>query len=294
LAAVPFHFWCPDVFEGAAAEVGAFLSVASKAAALALTARFLFAFRGPSGDALGEGTGIVLAIAWAALAGITATFGNLAALAQTNMKRLLAYSTIAHAGFLMMALTPLGPRAVGPLLYYISAYLAMNLGAFAVVALVRNRTGSEDIDAYRGLIRRSPGLAVAMSLFLLSLLGMPPLAGFAAKFQVFWAVYETGRLAGQDAPFLRWVYFGLLAVAALNTAISAGYYLRVLRTMTLDEPAETEPFRVPFGGRLLVSLMAGLVVVLGVFWDPLTSLANRASRSFRTGPESAQLSPPSP
>lgn len=294
LAAVPFHFWCPDVFEGAAAEVGAFLSVASKAAALALTARFLFAFRGSSGDALAETSGVTLAAAWAALAGITATFGNLAALAQTNMKRLLAYSTIAHAGFLMMALTPLGPRAVGPLLYYIAVYLAMNLGAFAVVALVRNRTGSEEIDAYRGLIRRSPGLTVAMSLFLLSLLGLPPLAGFAAKFQVFWAVYETGRQSGPDAPFLRWVYFGLLALAAFNTAISAGYYLRVLRTMTLDEPAEADSIPVPMGGRLLVSLLAALVVVLGVFWNPLTSLASRASHSFRTGPEPAQVSPSNP
>ena len=133
-----------------------------------------------------------------------------------------------------------------------------------------------------------------MSLFLLSLLGMPPLAGFAAKFQVFSAVYETGRLAGQDAPFLRWVYFALLAVAALNTAISAGYYLRVLRTMTLDEPVESDPIRVPIGGRLLVSSMAALVVLLGIFWDPLTSLANRASRSFRVGPEPAHLSAPNP
>jgi NADH-quinone oxidoreductase subunit N len=273
LAAFPFHFWCPDVFEGAAAEVGAFLSVASKAAALALTARFLFAFGG------GDVTGNALSLFWGIFAAITVTFGNLAALAQTNMKRLLAYSTIAHAGVMMMALVPIGPRAVGPLLYYICAYLLMNLGAFAVVALVRNQTGSESLDAYRGLIQRSPVLAVAMAFFLLSLLGMPPLAGFAAKFQVFAVLYDTGRSFGSDEPFA-WVYFGLLVVAALNTAISAGYYLRVIRAMTLDDPVDGEPIRVPFGGRALVTLLAVLVVVIGVLWNPLTRVADRGARAF--------------
>ena len=267
-AAVPFHFWCPDVFEGAAAEVGAFLSVASKAAALALTARFLFTFGGLTGSGRGELIASALSLAWAVFAAVTTTFGNLAALAQTNMKRLLAYSTIAHAGVMMMALVPIGPRAVGPLLFYICAYLLMNLGAFAVVALVRNQTGSESIDAYRGLIQRSPVLAVAMAFFLLSLLGIPPLAGFAAKFQVFAVLYDTGRSFGADELF-GWVYFGLLIVLALNTALSAGYYLRVIRAMTLDDPQDAEPIRVPWGGRALVVLLAALVLAVGVFWDPL-------------------------
>jgi NADH-quinone oxidoreductase subunit N len=286
LAAVPFHFWCPDVFEGAAAEVGAFLSVASKAAALALTARFLFTLGAAGGDGQGDQAGSTLALVWAVFAAVTATFGNLAALAQTNLKRLLAYSTIAHAGFMMMALVPLGPRMVGPALYYVSAYLLMNLGAFAVVALVRNQTGSEELDAYRGLARRSPGLAVGMAFFLLSLLGLPPLAGFAAKFQVFAALYETGRTVGTPDPVLGWLYFGLLVVAALNTAISAGYYLRVVRAMTLDDPAgEAGPLRVPAGGRLLVAALAALIVIVGILWDPLTRAADRAAASFRTSPE---------
>jgi len=214
-------------------------------------------------------------------AAITMTFGNLAALAQTNMKRLLAYSTIAHAGVMMIALVPMGPRAVGPLLYYMCAYLLMNLGAFAVVALVRNQTGSEHLNAYRGLIQRSPVLAVAMAFFLLSLLGMPPLAGFAAKFQVFAVLYETGRGFGSDEPFA-WVYFGLLVVAALNTAISAGYYLRVVRAITLDDPVDPSPIRVPIGGRLLVSVLAVLVVLVGVFWNPLMRVAERGARAFST------------
>ncbi|MBO0697873.1 MAG: hypothetical protein J2P46_05740, partial [Zavarzinella sp.] len=289
LAAVPFHFWCPDVFEGAAAEVGAFLSVASKAAALALTARFLFTLGAPTGDGQGDQAGGTLAFVWAIFAAVTATFGNLAALAQTNLKRLLAYSTIAHAGFMMMALVPLGPRMAGPVLYYVSAYLLMNLGAFAVVALVRNQTGSEELDAYRGLARRSPGLAVGMAFFLLSLLGLPPLAGFAAKFQVFAALYETGRTVGTPDATLGWLYFGLLAVAVLNTAISAGYYLRVVRAMTLDDPVgEAGPLNVPAGGRLLIGALAALVVIVGILWDPLTRAADRAAGSFRASPEAFQ------
>lgn len=279
LAAVPFHFWCPDVFEGAPAEVGAFLAVASKAAALALSARFLFAVTGSTSG--GSPAGSSLALGWGLLAAATITFGNLAALAQTNLKRLLAYSTIAHAGVMMLALVPLGPRAVGPLVYYISAYLLMNLGAFAVVALVRNATGSEELDAYRGLARRSPLLAVTMSFFLLSLLGLPPLAGFAAKFQVFAVLYETGQSFGSESPFA-WVYFGLLAVAALNTAVSAGYYLRVVRAMTLDDPADPAPVRGPAGGSMLLVLLAGLVLAAGVLWDPLNRLADRGAKSFDT------------
>ena len=121
LAAVPFHFWCPDVFEGAAAEVGAFLSVASKAAALALSARFLFVLAAPTAAQHGDATRMMIGLVWGLFAAVTATFGNLAALSQTNLKRLLAYSTIAHAGIMMMALAPLSPRAAGPLVFYVCA-----------------------------------------------------------------------------------------------------------------------------------------------------------------------------
>jgi NADH-quinone oxidoreductase subunit N len=284
LSAVPFHFWCPDVFEGAAAEVGAFLSIASKSAALALTARFLFVLAGATAIDRGALSGLVLALGWGLFAAVTATFGNLAALAQTNLKRLLAYSTIAHAGFMMFALAPINSRAIGPLLYYISAYLLMNLGAFAVVAFVRNQTGSEDITAYRGLIRRSPVLAIAMAFFLLSLLGLPPLVGFAAKFQVFAVLYDTGRSFGSTEPALAWVYFGLLLIAALNTAVSAGYYLRIVRAMMLDEPDDPTPIPVSVGGRALLSLLVALVVAGGILWDPLTRLANQSARSFERVP----------
>ncbi|HEX3151808.1 MAG TPA: NADH-quinone oxidoreductase subunit N [Gemmataceae bacterium] len=287
LAAVPFHFWCPDVFEGAAAEVGAFLSVASKAAALALTARFMFTIASTLTIGDGGTVRMTISLGFGVFAAITATFGNLVAIAQTNLKRLLAYSTIAHAGIMMMALVPVGPRAVGPVLYYVSAYLLMNLGGFAVVALVRNLTGREDIDGIRGLGRRSPVLAAAMAFFLLSLLGLPPLAGFAAKFQVFAVLYETGRDLGRAEPFFGWFFFGLLAVAALNTAISAGYYLKVVRAMLLDEPtADAEPIAVPLGGRLFVTGLAVLILVTGILWNPLTRAATDAGHSFDGPPES--------
>ena len=122
-----------------------------------------------------------------------------------------------------------------------------------------------------------------MAVFLLSLLGLPPLAGFAAKFQVFAGLYETGRkYRGDDAAFA-WFYFGLLAVAALNTAISAGYYLKVVRVMTLDEPVDESPIRVSVGGRLLIALLVGLVFAVGVFWGPLAELADQAAAAFGTG-----------
>jgi NADH-quinone oxidoreductase subunit N len=120
-----------------------------------------------------------------------------------------------------------------------------------------------------------------MSFFMLSLLGMPPLAGFAAKFQVFAILWETGREYGRTDAFLAWYFFGLLAVAAINTAISAGYYLRVIRAMTLDDPpADAEPIRVPICGQILIALLTALVLAVGIFWNPLTKAADQAAKSF--------------
>src|SRR5207249_8577948 len=133
----------------------------------------------------------------AVFAAVTATFGNLAAYPQTNLKRLLAYSTIAHAGYMMMGLATLTTEGAGAVLFYLVAYLFMNLGAFAVVAFLRNQTGSEDLSSYRGMVYRSPLLVVTLAVFLLSLLGLPPLAGFAAKFRIFSELYKAGQSANQ-------------------------------------------------------------------------------------------------
>jgi NADH-quinone oxidoreductase subunit N len=285
LAAVPFHFWCPDVFEGAAAEVAAFLSVASKGAAVALTARFLIAITGPSSSYTGVLMTGTLGLGLAFFAAATATVGNLAALGQTNLKRLLAYSTIAHAGYMLMALATLSLAGVSAALFYLIAYLFMNLGAFAIVALLRNRTGSEDLNDFRGMIQRSPLLVVALAIFLLSLLGLPPLAGFVAKFQVFAALFLAGGEYATHFPYLSYVFYGLLAVAGINTVISAAYYLRVLRVMVLDAPPAGEQAMAPLkpsrGAAVYALVLTGAVVAVGIFWDPLTAASERAANTFK-------------
>ncbi len=295
LSAVPFHFWCPDVFEGAAAEIGGFLSVASKAAAVALLLRVCFGL-GVSHAAdgavvanlagLGElaSTRHFMVYLVGLMAAVTCTLGNLAAYGQTNMKRLLAYSTIAHAGYLMMAVAAAlalvgvdsaGARdAVSAVAFYLATYLFMNLGAFAIVALLRNKLRSEEIEAYSGLVRSSPGLVVATAVVLVSLIGLPPLAGFVAKFLVFSSLVQAVA-AGAERPLM----LVLLVVGGLNTVISLFYYLRVLKVMTFDPPPADR-----MGGDFsLVSLPGAVVtalvvpvVVLGVFWSGLYACAQLA------------------
>lgn len=278
LAAVPFQFWCPDVFEGAAAEVAGFLSVASKAGAIGLTGRLLLTLHASheGGWAVPANVGVGVA----AVAMLTVTFGNLAAFGQNNLKRLLAYSTIAHAGYMLMGLAVITKAGAAAVLYYLAAYVAMNLGAFGVVALVRNATGSEDISAFRGLVKRNPLAAVALTVFLASLLGLPPLAGFAGKFQVFAAVFDAAKAASANGPSgLGTVFYVLLGVGAVNTAVSAYYYLKVARAMLLDEPVGEPQTNTPAAALFLIALVAFLVAA-GVVWDPLTAETLRAASAF--------------
>lgn len=283
LSAVPFQFWAPDVFEGATAEVAAFLSVASKAAALALLVRLTLGL-GLAGDAVAN-QALAHARQFMAglvglLAAVTCTYGNLAAYGQTNMKRLLAYSTIAQAGYMMMpvaAALALAPgnadgasSAVASIAFYAGVYLFMNLAAFAFVAFLRNRLQSEEIDSYTGLVRTSPGLALALAVVLLSLVGLPPLAGFVGKYALF-ASLANARL---------WL---LLVIGGLNTAISLFYYLRVVKVMVLAAPPDNRPapaisLSSPAG--FYVALLTLPVIVLGVFGDGLFVLAERAARTL--------------
>jgi NADH-quinone oxidoreductase subunit N len=291
LSAVPFHFWCPDVFEGAAAEVGAFLSVACKAAAVALWIRVAYGLGMPAGGvAAGELVADLapvrhFAVAVIALmAAVTCTLGNLAAYGQTNMKRLLAYSTIAHAGYLMMgvaaAMALAGPKpaaaasAFGAVAFYLGTYLFMNLAAFAIVAFLRNRLRSEEITAYAGLVRTSPGIVVATAVVLVSLIGLPPLAGFVAKFLVFSSLVEAISV-GVD----RQLMLLLLVIGGLNTVISLFYYLRVLKVMTFDSPPEDrvgEAFPLVSLPGAVVTALAVPVLVLGIFWSGLYAAAQLA------------------
>jgi NADH-quinone oxidoreductase subunit N len=201
ISTVPLHFWCPDVFEGASIEVSAFLSVASKGAGLLLLTRVLYA--------LGEGLHYqgslltTLAIIIGVLGAVTATVGNAAALVQKNIKRLLAYSSIAHAGYMLCALSlivkPIGSdqapgldRATQAVLLYLAVYLFMNLGAFTVAAVIHRATGSENIDDYAGLGRRNPLLSLCMTAFMFSLIGLPPFAGFGAKLWIMIVLAQNG------------------------------------------------------------------------------------------------------
>jgi NADH-quinone oxidoreductase subunit N len=299
LAAVPFHFWCPDVFEGASAEVAGFLSVASKGAALALLGRFVLVLI--AGGAGFQGTGSLavhpdnthllryLAPALAGMAALTATFGNLAAYVQTNLKR-LAYSTIAHAGYMLMGLATLTAEGAGAVLFYLIAYFLMNLGAFAIIAFLRNQTGSEDLADFRGLARRSPIMVVTLSIFLLSLLGIPPLVGFAGKFQVFAALYHAGEHYGSGATpdtLLSHTMFALLVIGGINTVISAVYYVKVMKVMILDstledvEDREPRSLVEPPGAVVYATFLAVLIFGAFLLWNPLDTASRRGVQQFR-------------
>jgi NADH-quinone oxidoreductase subunit N len=294
LAAVPFHFWCPDVFNGASAEVAGFLSVASKAAAVALLARVAMALAGMGTLASGLDVPVPrvadFMVPTLAIFGIvTATFGNLAAFYQTNLKRLLAYSTIAHAGYMIMALATLDRLGVKATLVYLVAYFLMNLGAFAVVAFLRNETGSEDLKDYRGMVRRSPWMTIALSIFLLSLLGMPPLVGFVAKIEIFMALWQSaGEYEVQNAPALAASLYTAFVFLGLNSVISAVYYIKVMKVMIIDERAEDVEGREakelpePILNRVYAFLLSVLVIA-GIFaWTPIQKLSVQGSYADRT------------
>jgi NADH-quinone oxidoreductase subunit N len=290
LSIVPFHFWCPDAFHGATAEVGGFLSVASKAAAFSLLVRFALAVVSPESAALAT-IYLSLGIGVGVLGAVSSTFGNLAAYAQTNMKRLLAYSTIAHAGYMLMAVSAMivmqsssegaewiadrSGRAIEGLLYYLSVYLFMNLGAFAIVALIRNQIFSEEIDDYKGLGYQTPVLASCMAVCLFSLVGLPPLGGFFAKLVIFASVYEAGKVSP--------IMYGLLVIGLLNTVFSLFYYVRVLKAMFFDaRPAGALKVELPFNsvGGLYVSLISFVIFYLGVNIDLLSQTARRVASTF--------------
>ncbi|HTU19934.1 MAG TPA: NADH-quinone oxidoreductase subunit N [Gemmataceae bacterium] len=315
LAAVPFHFWCPDVFEGASAEVAGYLSVASKGAALALLGRLTLFLGGvdsmvnPTVDQHWDVLVRYLVPVLAFFAALTATFGNLAAYLQNNLKRLLAYSTIAHAGYMMMGLAALQPPAqpngafqlpgLQAVLFYLVAYLFMNLGAFAVVAFLRNQTGSEELEDFRGLVRRSPWMVVTLSIFLLSLLGLPPLVGFTAKFQIFSVLWNTSQAwyhhgnAGLGATL-----FGLLVIGGVNSVLSAVYYIKVMKVMILEgraedlEGREPVPLREPISAIAFSFLMALVVFVLGILWAPLDRFSHEGTDRFVWRPGAATAGPP--
>ena len=271
IAAVPFHMWCPDAYEGAPTPVTAFLSVGPKAAGFAVLIRFFFTvFVSPESLASGQNALTVLGdLPWPLIIGIisiaTMTLGNLSALNQTNVKRLLAYSSIAHAGYLLMGFVVVSTDGLAAILFYLVVYLFMNLGAFLVVMAVRDATGGEELSDFRGLGTRAPFAAISMGVFLFSLTGLPPLAGFIGKFYIFAAVIEHGG----------GFYYVLALIGAVNTAISLYYYARIARAMFLEQASTTEPVSVDKLNRIMLGLLVLPTLVLGIYWEPLrTAVVN--------------------
>jgi NADH-quinone oxidoreductase subunit N len=303
LSAVPFHFWCPDVFEGATAEVAGFLSVASKGGAMALLLRFVLAIAGvqPGSPAVGDFAG-VLAGGIAVIAAITMTLGNFAAYGQTNLKRLLAYSTIAHAGYMLMAVAALsvpgadrtkvvvaGTEAV---MVYLVVYMFMNLGAFGVVAFVKRAVGSEDLSAWNGVGRRMPVVGVCMAIFLLSLTGIPPLAGFFAKFELFAALFQAARPNEARASY-DWLLTSVLVIGLVNTLASLFYYVKVIRVMWINEPPEAaEPPQERFAAKAFSVAMMAPLLLLMIWWEPLTRATASAARRIYDPNAAAAPAPP--
>jgi len=259
VALVPFQMWTPDVYEGAPSLVTAFMSVGAKAAGFVALVRILETafpyWRMEWGWAL------------AAIAVLTMSWGNMAALGQRSVKRLLAYSSIAHAGYIAIGLAVAGRTGYASVFFYLLCYTLMNVGAFAVIlAMGRKGAFNEDMDDYAGLIRRKPGLALAMALFLLALAGIPLTAGFLAKLYVFSVAVVGG-------------YAWLAAIALINAVISAYYYLRVAARMFFGEaPADASPIHVsaPLGVTLALTGLA--TVALGVYPAPILNLIQAAIR----------------
>ena len=309
ISAAPFHFWTPDVYEGAPIPVTALLSVASKAAGFGLLMRFLM-FSFPISQTTGQ-----LILNWplviAILAAITMTLGNFAALRQSNIKRMLAYSTIAHAGYMMVGLVAVSSglfmlaevRSYGfhqellphfyemsgmvSIMIYLVAYLFTNLGAFYVVMLIANKIGSEEIEDYKGFAKKSPLLAVSLGIFLVSLTGIPLTIGFIGKLYIFSAILTTDPIT-HTTP---WIW--LAVVMVLNSVVSLYYYVRVMQAMFIKQSdAHTAPLTsalsVSSDGTLSYSFVSKIfifaflipTIVLGVYFTPVVDFASNVVRFF--------------
>lgn len=270
---VPFHMWSPDVYEGAPTPFTAFLSVASNAAGAAIMVRFFFP--GVSRMATGGDWAFVSGFEWPQVllfvSMITMTVGNLCALNQRNLKRMLAYSGIAHAGYMLMGLAVLNNDGLQALLFYVVVYLIMNLGAFLVVVMIANATGNEEIEGYRGLAWRGAVLpAACLAVFLFSLTGLPPFAGFIGKFLLFAVVLNEGGI------------FVLLAVVAiLNSVVSLYYYAKIVKTMFLDTPDPGDKtLTIAANNFTLLLPLTVLTIVLGVYFAPLVYYTRQSLRFF--------------
>ena len=297
IAVVPFHMWSPDVYEGAPTPFSGFLSVGPKAAGFAILMRvFLGVLAIPGQGELGfasDDAGLLslsidlpLPAMLGVVAAATMTFGNLAALPQTNVKRLLAYSSIAHAGYLLMGFVVLSEASLHAVAFYLVIYYLMNIGAFAVCQIVRDETGGEMLQDFRGFGQQSPIIGIFMTLFLLSLTGLPPLAGFIGKFYLFSSVIAHGGF---------W-YVMLAIIGVLNSAVSLYYYMKVIKAMWIASPVGDRAVRVRPAYVALTSVLAVPTLVFGLAWESLSTEIRSSMAFFSKGRReatTASVHPPS-
>jgi len=264
ISSVPFHFWTPDVYEGSPITITAYLSVASKAAGFALLIRFVsVAFIDhikDNGEWILNGTfdwQTVLII----LSLLTMTVGNLSALWQKNIKRLLAYSSVAHAGYILLGIAVLTNVGLVSVMIYFAVYMLMNLGAFYVVMLISNKTGSEHISQFDGIGYTMPYAGVALTIFLVSLTGLPPTAGFIGKLYLFIALLDSQMIL-------------VALIALLNTVVSLYYYVRLLKHMYIKDYDQSEEYEPQSGySKIVLSMLVVPVLFFGIYWGPLVDFA---------------------
>jgi len=264
IASVPFQIWVPDVYQGAPTPVTAFLAVGSKAAGFALLLRVLFAGLLPV-----QGTWITVVLV---LAAATLLYGNLGAIPQRNIKRLLGYSSIGHAGYMLMGIAAVNALGVGAVLFYLGQYAFTVLCAFLAIVAITNATGSDEIPSFSGVGKRSPILGLALFLAMMSLAGVPPLSGFFGKFQLFAAVIARAQTD--------WHYYVLAGIGAAAVVISLYFYLGVGKAIYLQEAEDTAPIAVskPLRAALYVCMTA--MIGFGIFQRPLVDAAIKAANVF--------------
>lgn len=264
IAAVPFHFWCPDVYQGSPLVITAFFSIGPKAAGFSLLIRFfygIFAKGGPDFEIVGN-------FHWptmmALIAAITMTVGNVVALWQTSMKRMMAYSSIAHVGYMLMGFVLLNSEGIQSILFYIIIYLVMNLGAFLVVVAVSSKMDSDNLAEYRGLMLRSPLAASVLTIFLLSLTGIPALGGFIGKLYLFMAAWHAK-------------FYWLVILAAINSVVSFAYYGGVVKRMILEEGTVKDKITLPRLSTVLLTVLAIMTFFMGLYWSPFAEFSQESA-----------------
>jgi len=271
MGAVPFHFWSPDVYEGAPTPVTAYLSVASKAAGFAMLMRFFYVAI-PHGM---TGYENFLHIDWLmilmVISAASMIYGNVVAIWQKNVKRLLAYSSIAHAGYLLLGIITMNELGVQATLVYLASYLLMNYGAFYVVILIANRTGSENLDDYKGLGKKMPLAGAALTVFLISLVGLPPTFGFIGKLMIFSALLAKGS-----------VFMWLALIGILTSVISLYYYMLIPLNMYLreSENPQDDVVETGMGAKLVTAALMILTLWFGIFFQPIANFAHYSSVLF--------------